>query len=431
MKKYLLAAVCLLFLSSNAHALDLSRVKNWAASEILTAADLNGEFNNILNHSLTNNDIDAAAGIVGSKLNLSAPGIIGATTAYAGTFTTLHLTGALTADSTSIFKDKMSFTQTDNNEYIDSLADGYLDFEATTGLRWRINTVEQMNLIDGSLLPTTDDDIDLGSTTKEFKDLWIDGTAHIDTIAVDVAGTITGLTDLSANYLSLPETTAPTTAASEGAIYTKDSGTQPELFYREESNGDELQITRNGKLLGITEIFTASDTFTAPAGITKVYLSMVGGGGVGGNDQNYGSSNAGSGGTGGDSVINYPYTVVPGNNYTVTVGGSAQNTSFDSLTVTAGLAGNQGGASPGATKSATLRLNGIAGASGGAGGKGLIHGGDGGAGIGGTGGGGGGTPFGDGGNAATAAAANTGGGGGGSVGTTYYAGGSGICIVMY
>jgi len=191
MKKYILSAICFLFLSSDASALDLSRVKTWSTSEILTAADLNGEFNNILNHSLTNNDIDAAAGIVGSKLNLSSPGVIGATTPAAATYTTL------TINSTSIFKDKMSFTQTDNNEYIDSLADGYLDFEATTGLRFRINTAEQVNLTDGIFAPTTDNDIDLGSTTKEFKDLWIDGTANIDSLVADTAdingGTMDGV----------------------------------------------------------------------------------------------------------------------------------------------------------------------------------------------------------------------------------------------
>src|SRR3990167_7048634 len=197
MKKYVLAAICFLFLSSNVYALDLSRVKTWATSEVLTAADLNGEFNNILNHSLTNNDIDAAAGIVGSKLDLSAPGIIGATTPAAGSFTTLTLTGALTQSSTSRFSDKVSFTQTDNLEYIDSLADGFLDFEATTGLRLRINATEQINLIDGALEPTTDDDINLGSASKEFKDLYIDGTANIDSLVADTVdingGTLDGV----------------------------------------------------------------------------------------------------------------------------------------------------------------------------------------------------------------------------------------------
>lgn len=48
--------------------------------------------------------------------------------------------------------------------------------------------------------------------------------------------------------LHLPEGSAPSTAASEGALYTKDTGGQPELFYREESDGDEVQLTSGGSL---------------------------------------------------------------------------------------------------------------------------------------------------------------------------------------
>lgn len=37
-----------------------------------------------------------------------------------------------------------------------------------------------------------------------------------------------------------------TTIASEGAVYTKDSGTQLEFYFREESNGDVVQLTHGG-----------------------------------------------------------------------------------------------------------------------------------------------------------------------------------------
>lgn len=60
-------------------------------------------------------------------------------------------------------------------------------------------------------------------------------------------------------YVSLVEqSSAPTTAASVGAVYTKDSGTQPELFFREESSGDEVQLTSNGALGPFTSITAAS-----------------------------------------------------------------------------------------------------------------------------------------------------------------------------
>ena len=45
--------------------------------------------------------------------------------------------------------------------------------------------------INTSLLPATDDAIDLGSGTKQWKDLYVDGTAHIDTLnATVISGTI-------------------------------------------------------------------------------------------------------------------------------------------------------------------------------------------------------------------------------------------------
>lgn len=46
------------------------------------------------------------------------------------------------------------------------------------------------------------------------------------------------------------EGSAPSTAVSEGALYTKDTSGQPELFYREESDGDEVQITTGGRVNG-------------------------------------------------------------------------------------------------------------------------------------------------------------------------------------
>ena len=45
--------------------------------------------------------------------------------------------------------------------------------------------VEQIRIQDGAIVPVTDSDIDLGTSSLEFKDLFLDGTAHIDTLDVD------------------------------------------------------------------------------------------------------------------------------------------------------------------------------------------------------------------------------------------------------
>ena len=43
----------------------------------------------------------------------------------------------------------------------------------------------QITFTNGAIVPSTDNDIDLGSSSVEFKDLYIDGTAHVDAISLD------------------------------------------------------------------------------------------------------------------------------------------------------------------------------------------------------------------------------------------------------
>jgi hypothetical protein len=52
--------------------------------------------------------------------------------------------------------------------------------------------VEQVRIQDGAIVPVTDNDVDLGTSTLEFKDLYIDGVGYIDTIAVHENATIVG-----------------------------------------------------------------------------------------------------------------------------------------------------------------------------------------------------------------------------------------------
>jgi hypothetical protein len=62
---------------------------------------------------------------------------------------------------------------------------------------------------DGSIVPVTDNDIDLGASGAEFKDLYIDGTANIDSLVADtvdinggtIDNTIIGATTPAAGYV--------------------------------------------------------------------------------------------------------------------------------------------------------------------------------------------------------------------------------------
>ena len=56
------------------------------------------------------------------------------------------------------------------------------------------SSVEQLVIKDGVIEPTTNNDIDLGSSSKQFKDLHLDGTANVDGLALPTT-TITDILD--------------------------------------------------------------------------------------------------------------------------------------------------------------------------------------------------------------------------------------------
>jgi len=65
--------------------------------------------------------------------------------------------------------------------------------------------VEQIRIQDGAIVPVTDNDIDLGTSSLEFKDAFFDGTVTTDALVADTAdingGTVDGAT-IGANSAS-------------------------------------------------------------------------------------------------------------------------------------------------------------------------------------------------------------------------------------
>ena len=65
--------------------------------------------------------------------------------------------------------------------------DNGLFFNAANQMSYTSGGTAQVTFKDGSVVPVTDDDIDLGASGAEFKDLYIDGTANIDSLVADTA----------------------------------------------------------------------------------------------------------------------------------------------------------------------------------------------------------------------------------------------------
>mgnify|MGYP003669498945 CR=1 FL=1 len=70
----------------------------------------------------------------------------------------------------------------DSAVYINSDADGYLESVADTGISFKIGSTEQVMLTDGVVAPTTNNDVDLGTSDLQWKNLYIDGIAEIDVL---------------------------------------------------------------------------------------------------------------------------------------------------------------------------------------------------------------------------------------------------------
>lgn len=84
-------------------------------------------------------------------------------------------------------------------------------------------------------------------------------------------------------------------------------------------------------LIGGSQTFTASGTFTVPPGVTKIYVTACGGG-AGGSSAT--DSISGNGGGGGDYIFKKPYWVTPNETIQITVGkGGISNTSGESTII--------------------------------------------------------------------------------------------------
>ena len=74
---------------------------------------------------------------------------------------------------------------------------------------------QQFKIIDGAIVPTTDNDIDLGTSSLEFKDAYFDGTVNLDSLVI---GSATAITDVDTDLTSV--SASDDTLASAKAIKT-------------------------------------------------------------------------------------------------------------------------------------------------------------------------------------------------------------------
>ena len=76
-----------------------------------------------------------------------------------------------------------------------------IDFETADTIHFYAGNQNQLKLIDGALAPITDNDVDLGTSSLEFKDIYVDGTAYLDAIGFGTTSMTLPTGDGSANQI--------------------------------------------------------------------------------------------------------------------------------------------------------------------------------------------------------------------------------------
>ncbi len=138
------------------------------------------------------------------------------------------------------------------------------------------SAVEQVRIQDGAIVPVTDNDIDLGTSSLEFKDVYIDGTAYLD--AINFNGTAITSTAAELNILDGVTSTAAelnildgvTSTATELNIMDGDTSATSTTL----ADADRVVVNDNGTMKQVA--LTDFETYFESALDTGTNITTVG-----------------------------------------------------------------------------------------------------------------------------------------------------------
>jgi hypothetical protein len=194
-------------------------------------------------------------------------------------------------------------------------------------------------------------------------------STHVGAFAVDAQGIITAAANIALGSggtvtsitASAPISITPDPTTTVGNITHLASGVSPGGF-GDSTHVSQITVDNDGHVTAASNVaiafptggflkgqsFTSSGTFTVPANVTSLWITLIAGGGAGGGST--AAALAGGGGGSGETCFGVEYAVTPLSVYTVTIGaggvavtgangGAGGNTLFDILRVFGGNGG--------------------------------------------------------------------------------------------
>jgi hypothetical protein len=160
--------------------------------------------------------------------------------------------GAAQTTITSIFATDLKIGEDDQTK---------IDFETADTIHFYAGNQNQIKIVDGAIVPITDNDIDLGTSSLEFKDAYFDGTVTADAFAGPLTGDVTG---------NVSGTAATVTTAAQSNITSL--GTLTTLTVD--------NVITNGSTIGHTDdtdLMTVADGLLTVAGEVQMSTLDIGG----------------------------------------------------------------------------------------------------------------------------------------------------------
>jgi len=134
---------------------------------------------------------------------------------------------------------------------------------------------EQFKVQDGAIVPTTDNDIDLGTSSIEFKDAFFDGTVTLDGLTI---GSATSITDVDTDLTSVSGSDDTLASAKAIKTYVDAQVTASDLDFSGDSGGSQsIDLdSQSLTLTGGTGIDTTGSAQTMTFAIDSTVATLTG-----------------------------------------------------------------------------------------------------------------------------------------------------------
>ena len=136
-------------------------------------------------------------------------------------------------------------------------------------------STEQFKLLDGAIVPITDNDIDLGTSSLEFKDAFFDGTVTVDGLVI---GSATSITDVDTDLTSVSASDDTLASAKAIKTYVDAQVTVQDLDFSGDTGGSQAVDldSQSLTLTGGTGIDTTGSAQTMTFAIDSTVATLTG-----------------------------------------------------------------------------------------------------------------------------------------------------------